>query len=118
MELGGAIPGDLEKPMGSKVFGCDICQGVCPWNRRAPATPKKEFRPRTFPAAIRTPLLEDTPGENIESLIQPETAESQEESFSLPRLEGLAGMDETEFGRICRAGAVKGRNWRGSSAIA
>jgi epoxyqueuosine reductase len=113
IELRGAIPGELREPMGSHVFGCDICQDVCPWNRRAPATPKKEFRPRTFPAAIRTPLLEDTPGENIESLIQPETAESQEESFSLPRLEWLAAMDETEFRRICRGSAIKRTKWRG-----
>jgi len=113
IELRGAIPGELREPMGSHVFGCDICQDVCPWNRRAPATPKKEFRPRTFPAAVRTPLLEDTPGENIESLIQPETAESQEESFSLPRLEWLAAMDETEFRRICRGSAIKRTKWRG-----
>src|SRR5260221_255851 len=89
IELRGAVPGELRESIGSHVFGCDICQDVCPWNRLAPATPKKEFRPRTFPAAVRTPLLEDTPGENIESLIQPETAESQEESFSLPRLEWM-----------------------------
>jgi epoxyqueuosine reductase len=28
------------------VFGCDICQDVCPWNRKAPATNKAEFQPR------------------------------------------------------------------------
>jgi epoxyqueuosine reductase len=113
IELRGAIPGELREPMGAHVFGCDICQDVCPWNRRAPATPKKEFRPRTFPAAVGSPPLEDTPTENIESLMQQKTEESQEESFSLPRLEWLAAMDETEFRRICRGSAIKRTKWRG-----
>ena len=32
--------------MGRHVFGCDICQDVCPWNRKAPATNVQEFQPR------------------------------------------------------------------------
>jgi epoxyqueuosine reductase len=32
--------------MGQHVFGCDICQDVCPWNRKAPATAAPEFQPR------------------------------------------------------------------------
>ena len=32
--------------MGRHVFGCDICQDVCPWNRKAPATQAREFQPR------------------------------------------------------------------------
>src|SRR2546428_12341196 len=34
--------------MGRHVFGCDICQDVCPWNRDAPGTQLAEFLPRTF----------------------------------------------------------------------
>ena len=37
---------ELRSEMGRHVFGCDICQDVCPWNRKAPATDATEFQPR------------------------------------------------------------------------
>ena len=46
IELRGAIPAELRKPMGRHVFGCDICQDVCPWNQRAPVTTLPNFQPR------------------------------------------------------------------------
>jgi epoxyqueuosine reductase len=46
IEKRGAIPEDLRTGMGHEVFGCDICQDVCPWNRKAPATDAVEFQPR------------------------------------------------------------------------
>ena len=46
IEKRGAIPEDLRSGIGHQVFGCDICQDVCPWNRKAPATNKPEFQPR------------------------------------------------------------------------
>lgn len=43
IELHGAIPDELRRPMGANVFGCDICQDVCPWNGRAPETSDATF---------------------------------------------------------------------------
>jgi len=37
---------DLRAGLGRHVFGCDICQDVCPWNRKAPVTTAEEFQPR------------------------------------------------------------------------
>jgi epoxyqueuosine reductase len=46
IELREAIPEELRAPLGWHVFGCDICQDVCPWNRKAPATSVPVFQPR------------------------------------------------------------------------
>jgi epoxyqueuosine reductase len=46
IEKRGSIPEDLRVGMGHHIFGCDICQDVCPWNRKAPVSPAPEFQPR------------------------------------------------------------------------
>jgi epoxyqueuosine reductase len=46
IEKKGAIAKELREPMGRQVFGCDICQDVCPWNRRAPIAVKEGMEPR------------------------------------------------------------------------
>jgi epoxyqueuosine reductase len=46
IEKRGAIPEEMRGGMGRHVFGCDICQDVCPWNRKAPATSATEFQAR------------------------------------------------------------------------
>src|SRR5882724_2849359 len=46
IEKRGLIPEDMRGGIGRHVFGCDICQDVCPWNRKAPASAAPEFQPR------------------------------------------------------------------------
>ena len=46
IELRGAVPDEHRAGIGRHVFGCDICQDVCPWNRRAPETSEAAFAPR------------------------------------------------------------------------
>jgi epoxyqueuosine reductase len=46
IEKRGAIPEEMREGVGRQVFGCDICQDVCPWNRKAPATNAEEFQAR------------------------------------------------------------------------
>lgn len=43
IELRGSIPDELRAGVGDHVFGCDICQDVCPWNSRAPLTADPDF---------------------------------------------------------------------------
>lgn len=40
------IPTELRSPMGDWIFGCDVCQDVCPWNRKAPVSHEPAFEPR------------------------------------------------------------------------
>lgn len=46
IELKGSIPVELRAPIGNRVFGCDDCQIVCPWNRFARPTEQGDFQPR------------------------------------------------------------------------
>ncbi|MBF0167492.1 MAG: tRNA epoxyqueuosine(34) reductase QueG [Alphaproteobacteria bacterium] len=52
-----AIPADLAGLLGNRVFGCDACLAVCPWNKFAKPSPHPEFAPR-FPVPADLDLLE------------------------------------------------------------
>jgi epoxyqueuosine reductase len=47
IEHRGAIDESLMEGMGRQVFGCDICQDVCPWNRKSPIGVDEEMEPRS-----------------------------------------------------------------------
>jgi epoxyqueuosine reductase len=46
IEQKGAIPEELRRPMGNRVFGCDDCQLICPWNKYAKLGREPDFAPR------------------------------------------------------------------------
>lgn len=46
IEHKGSIPEELRRPMGNRVFGCDDCNIVCPWNKFSKPTDENDFKPR------------------------------------------------------------------------
>ena len=46
IELHGSIPEELRSLIGNRIYGCDDCQIICPWNRFASLTGEKDFNPR------------------------------------------------------------------------
>ncbi len=70
IEYRGDFSPEQEKMVGDHLYGCDICQEVCPYNERIPATPLKAFQPRE---AIRSfhekmPLQEVQKGSAMERI--------------------------------------------------
>ena len=56
IELRDDIPEQWREPMGNLIYGCDICQDVCPWNRQSPWSLLEQFKPREI---NRAPELEE-----------------------------------------------------------
>lgn len=88
IELRGAIPEQLRPQLGNRIFGCDICQEVCPFNQPRPHAP-----------------LRSAPGS--------EPRFAPREVTLAPRLIDLLRMSEEEFRTAFRHSPVKRAKWRG-----
>ncbi len=97
IELRGSIPDEMREPTGRHVFGCDICQDVCPWNRQAAATEASAFLPRPIPEN------NETRNSKLET----------RRSFFAPELEWLVSLSETDFREVFRGSAMRRTKWRG-----
>ncbi len=52
IELRGSVPADLRSGVGQWLFGCDVCQDVCPWNRKAPESLDTAYQPRSLGGVV------------------------------------------------------------------
>ncbi len=110
IELQGSVPEALREPIGRHVFGCDICQDVCPWNRRAPVTQAETFQPRTFALPKRAVESDRVKSGSVPS---DGIALSTTQSLLLPSLEWMAAMTEDDYKVAFRNSAIKRAKWRG-----
>jgi epoxyqueuosine reductase len=88
IELGGAIPEDLRAGQGDWVFGCDVCQEVCPWNTRP-----------------RRPVPPDAAG--LRARLAPRNA------WRAPDLAWILSLDEAAWRAATRRTALRRAKWRG-----
>jgi epoxyqueuosine reductase len=88
IELRGAVPAELRSAHGAHVFGCDVCQEVCPWNARA-----------------RRPALADPLG--LRARLAPR------DPWRAPVLAWLLDLDEDAFRAHTRRSALRRARWRG-----
>ena len=88
IELRGAIPEPLREAQGDHVFGCDLCQTVCPWNRSRPRTPLAD------PLGLRERL-------------------APREAWQAPTLAWLLGLDEEAYREATVGTALRRAGHRG-----
>jgi epoxyqueuosine reductase len=108
IELRGAIPEVLRAPMGRHVFGCDICQDVCPYNQKAWVSELAAFGPRAVEHENRNSKSEnrsERPGHGSRS--------TDPETLFHPKLARLASLTEQDFRRVFQNSAVRRAKWRG-----
>ena len=138
IEIKGAIPERFRPMIGANVFGCDICQDVCPWNsshqpspisyqqrlssqrqspdercvKQAATTKVPQFHPMSVAAAQPTPK----DGDNRKQLTTdngPLTSDTSSLSLFNPSLDVLALISEDDFHRIFAHSPIKRAKYRG-----
>jgi len=133
IELKGSIPSEFRPAIGGNVFGCDICQDVCPWNSCQSSVVSRQLKNNHQPSAIRsqhkaatTDIEEFRPLE----LALPSVSDARTDSspagvaengprttevVSLfnPRLDSLASLTEDDFRRIFRDSPIKRVKYHG-----
>ena len=74
IELKGRIPEDLRPGLGAHVFGCEVCQDVCPWNASPDVSRDPAWQPRPKRRGLRRNLAvvmgDSGDGEAIRALVQ------------------------------------------------
>ena len=108
IELRDAIPDEFRPAVGRHVFGCDICQDVCPYNRKARLSDVASFLPRSV-----TPEHRASSNEQRTEDTKPDARSPKPESLFHPRLDWLVSLTEEDFKQVFRTSAVKRARWRG-----
>lgn len=91
------IPEEARVGNGWHVFGCDICQDVCPWNRRAPITGDARFEPLLPPAPPLERLAAITEAEFRELFVNSPVSRSKYKGFIRNVIVAMGNSGSPEF---------------------
>jgi epoxyqueuosine reductase len=97
----GSPPEELRQAIGAHVFGCDICQDVCPYNNRAPVTKLMEFQPRSLGESNETRKSKN------------ENRTERWADLCAPALEWLASLTEEQYQQVFCGSAMKRAKYQG-----
>ena len=90
IEKKGSIAEEFRERIGRQVFGCDICQDVCPWNRK-----------------VQTRSVSNSKTQSLHDLATAKDGMLARQQMVNPALDWLAGMDEAEFKRWFKGSPVE-----------
>ena len=100
IEHRGDVDPELRPAVGPWAFGCDVCQDVCPWNRRAPVTTEPAVAPRPLPSLTELAVMDDA--EYRERLRGSPLRRARRPGLARNAALALAGRDDPEAGRALR----------------
>jgi epoxyqueuosine reductase len=112
IELKGSIPAEHRATVGANVFGCDICQDVCPWNSRHGS---QESEVRSQETSFQPQTVSARKGQTADSGSTPSPQPLVPSPISLfhPLLEELASLTEDAFRRLFAHSPIKRVKYRG-----
>jgi epoxyqueuosine reductase len=99
IEHRGEIPPEFQQPIGEWLYGCDICQDVCPHNHHAPTTGDPALQPRFSTGSLDVREVLRWTAEDYRSRLKG----SAMKRVKLPLLQRIAQIVETNLGRLAEA---------------
>ncbi len=112
IEARGAIPEEFRPAIGRHVFGCDICQDVCPWNRKAPVSLLPQFQPRSFDSPPPNPSRDSHGAVSARNQESESSSQNAPTAFN-PPLDWLASLTPEQFSTHFRHSPIKRAKYRG-----
>jgi len=112
IELKGSIPEEHRSVMGANIFGCDICQDVCPWNSKGRSQVSEGRSRETTFQPLTVEAMEREAG-NSRSVPNPQPRAPSPFSLFYPPLAALASLTEDDFRRVFAHSPIKRAKYQG-----
>ncbi|MGD0920915.1 MAG: tRNA epoxyqueuosine(34) reductase QueG [Terriglobia bacterium] len=112
IELRGSIPEEFRPALGANVFGCDICQDVCPWNARS-RSQESGVRSQEGSRQLAAPNFQPLVVNRQSAIDNRQFSAPGTVSLFSPPLEPLGALSEEDFHRVFARSPIKRAKYRG-----